>query len=294
MVSRLNIKREFSLSFNNLTMAGTVLGDESKSPMLCLHGWLDNAASFEIIAPFISERHLIALDFVGHGQSSHRTANHPYYIWDNVADIYNALEALNIDKIDILGHSMGASVAVLFAACFPEKVGRLFLIEGLAPLNYPADQLPHLMAKAIKKRVAISGRAPRSHIDLNTFINARANGYFPVTVTAAQLLVARGTRLDNDGYRWSSDPALLLPSVNRMGTAQITAFLQSIQIPVILYLAEQGLVDDQWREYFKYIKDLKVHTFAGNHHLHMQDKGARLIAQSLSESVQNSALLSAR
>ena len=283
MGNRLYIKREFSLNFNNLTMTGMVLGDESKVPILCLHGWLDNAACFEIIAPKIKDRHLIALDFIGHGQSSHRALNHPYYIWDNVTDLYSALEALKIDKIDILGHSMGASVAVLFAACFPEKVSRLYLIEGLAPLNYAADKLPLLMAKAIRKRVAAKSSPSRSHIDLNTFINARSNSFFPVSLTAAEMLVKRGTQADLNGYRWSSDPALLLPSINRMGIGQIEAFLQAIKVPVVLYLAEQGLVDDQWREYFKYVEQLKVHTFCGNHHLHMQEEGANLIAQSLSE-----------
>ncbi|NRA18885.1 MAG: alpha/beta fold hydrolase [Oceanospirillaceae bacterium] len=281
MGSRLNIKREFSINFNNLTMAGRVYGEGHKTPLLGLHGWLDNAASFEIIARQLPEVKLIALDFIGHGKSSHRCAHHPYYIWDNVTDLYCALQALDIEKIDILGHSMGASVAMLFAACFPEKVGRLWLIEGLAPLHYRADQLPNIMAGAIRKRVAVAGRRSRINPDINRLIDARASGHFPVSREAAKMLVNRGTVFGEGGYRWSSDPALLLPSINRMGIAQIEAFLQSLDMPVTLYLGDKGLLDAQWQQYFKHIKQLQQYTFTGNHHLHMQEHGASLIAKSI-------------
>jgi len=277
----LNKKREFSLNVNDLVMAGIGFGDENASPLLALHGWLDNAESFSMLAPKLANRQLIALDFIGHGKSSHRSASQGYYIWDNVTDVYCALDELGIDKIDILAHSMGASVAMLFAACFPERVGQLYLIEGLAPLNYPSSELPQLMAKAIRKKVAVSGRASRAQPDLSKLINARANGRFPLSKQAAAAIVGRGVKKESDGYRWSSDPALLLPSIHRMGLAQIESFLQSLTVPVTLYLADEGLVDEQWREYFKHVPQLQVCIFSGNHHLHLQEHGATEIAKAI-------------
>jgi len=269
------------LNFNDLLMTGVVFGDENAVPILGLHGWLDNAASFSMLAPQLTDRKVIALDFIGHGKSSHRNASQPYYLWDNVVDVYCALDELGIDKIDIMGHSMGASVAMLFAACFPERVGQLYLIEGLAPLNYPANELPQLMAKAIRKRIAVKGREARAQKDLSKLITARANGRFPLSQYAATLLVERGVTKESDGYRWSSDAALLLPSINRMDEAQIVAFLQSLKMNVSLYLADEGLVDDQWRKYFDYVPQLQVYTFRGNHHLHLQEHGAIQIAQAM-------------
>jgi len=279
----LNKKREFSLNFNDLLMAGVVFGDDNAVPVLALHGWLDNAESFSMLAPKLTDRKVIALDFIGHGKSSHRDASQPYYIWDNVADVCCALDELGFDKIDIMGHSMGASVAMLFAACFPERVGQLYLIEGLAPLSYPANELPQLMAKAIRKRMTVKGRQAHPQKDLFKLIAARANGRFPLSLYAAKLLVERGVTKMSDGYRWSSDPALLLPSINRMDEAQIIAFLQSLKVSVSLYLADEGLVDDQWRKYFDYVPKLHIYTFSGNHHLHLQERGAAQIAKAVLE-----------
>ena len=51
-------------------------------PTVGLHGWLDNANTFDRLAPLIPELNLVALDFAGHGLSNHRAEGvhyHPIY-----------------------------------------------------------------------------------------------------------------------------------------------------------------------------------------------------------------------
>ena len=54
-----------------LKIAGLATGDAHDPPVLMLHGWLDNAASFGGVMPLLPGRRLLAIDLPGHGESDH-------------------------------------------------------------------------------------------------------------------------------------------------------------------------------------------------------------------------------
>ena len=71
----MNGARELTLDLPHLRLAARAWGDPSLPPLLALHGWLDNAASFDRLAPLLCEHfHIVALDLPGHGRSGHRPA----------------------------------------------------------------------------------------------------------------------------------------------------------------------------------------------------------------------------
>jgi len=282
MVNTLNRKKDFTLNINGIKMTGVAYGDSRHPPMLALHGWLDNAASFALLAEQLPNRYLIALDFIGHGKSAHRCATTPYYIWDNVTEVYLAMQQLKLHSVDVIGHSMGASIAMLFAASFPSKVEKLYLIEGIAPLHYDVQQLPALMASAIRKRVRTGSKTPKRYPSVDALIKARMNARFPVSERAAQLLVERGSLEQEGEFIWSNDPALLLPSINRMCPEQIMSFLHTVEAKVHLFLAQEGLLSEQWQLYIQQLQKIQIDTFTGNHHLHMQESGAIAISKAIS------------
>ena len=281
MVNRLNKKNDFTLDINGIKMTGVAYGDSRCPPLLALHGWLDNAASFSLLAEQLPNRYMLALDFIGHGKSAHRAAATPYYIWDNVTEVYQAMRALKLGCVDVIGHSMGASIAMLFAASFPAKVKNLYLIEGIAPLHYDEEQLPALMASAIRKRVRAANKMQKRYPNMDALVQARMNGRFPVSEQAAKLLVERGALVQEDGFIWSNDGALLLPSINRMSPEQIQSFLRAVEAKVYLFLGDDGLLSEQWQLYIQQLRKLQINTFAGNHHLHMQKTGAIAIADAI-------------
>ena len=79
--------RTFSVTADGLTYAGVEWGDPDGYPILALHGWLDNALSFSVIAPFLNKYRLIALDLSGQGLSDHRSLDATYHIWDDVPQL---------------------------------------------------------------------------------------------------------------------------------------------------------------------------------------------------------------
>lgn len=272
---------EISFDVNGLTFKALASGPVDAPVILALHGWLDNAATFNELRPYFSEFRFIALDVAGHGRSDYRPDSMPYYIWDNVTDVLEVVEQISNEPLILMGHSMGASIASLFTASFADKVSQLILIEGLAPLVYEEEHLPELMADAIIKRKKMKQKSLRPYPSVEAAMEVRINGRWPVNAQGARWLVERGTTVAEDGVIWSSDPGVMLPSLLRMSETQVRSYMSSIQVPVTLYLGDQGLYEPFWQDRMDLIENLSVVTFKGNHHLHLYPEPARKIAEDI-------------
>jgi pimeloyl-ACP methyl ester carboxylesterase len=103
-------------------------GDESAPPLVLLHGsWLA-AAFYDAIARELgAERRVYALDQRGHGETDHAD-DYSWPLW--VEDIASFADDRNLERFDLVGHSMGADNALRFAGTHPERVRRLVLLEG--------------------------------------------------------------------------------------------------------------------------------------------------------------------
>ncbi len=270
--------KSWCFEVNGRKLAAMEWGDPDGEPVLALHGWLDNAASFTQLAPSLPQVRLIAIDLPGHGESDHRPEGTPYYIWDNIADVLAVADQLGLKRFSVLGHSMGATIAMLLAGSFAPRVKLLFLIEGLAPLVYASEELPELMAAALNKRARMGRRSPKPYVKFDQAVQARMQGRWPVSRQAATWLVERGLEQCEGGWCWRSDQALLLPSVVRLNEAQVEAFLVRISAPVLLVLGDQGIESTRMKRQMALLPDAQLHVLAGNHHLHLEADAAAEIA----------------
>jgi pimeloyl-ACP methyl ester carboxylesterase len=140
-------ERTFEVS-PGLHLAARVHGPDDGAPLLAMHGWLDNAATFDELAPLLPGRRIVALDFAGHGLSGRRVGA-PYHFIDYVADVAAVADLLGWQTFDLMGHSLGAGVAALLAGAWPERVRRLVLLEGLGPLTDDEARAPERMREAL-------------------------------------------------------------------------------------------------------------------------------------------------
>ncbi|WP_271273936.1 alpha/beta hydrolase [Aliamphritea hakodatensis] len=278
--------KERHFEVDGRSFAARQWGKESAPVLIALHGWLDNSASFNALAPLLDRYCVVALDFAGHGLSDYRPAGMAYYVWDNVPDVLAVAEQLQAKQFSILGHSMGAGVAALLAACYPEKVDRLLLIEGIGPVVTEAESAPGQLYRALQKRERIRNR------DVNTFCSreeavlARSNGRWPVSEQAAGWLAERGVSSRSaasgkDEYFWHHDPWLVLPSPVRLTETQVQYFLRKITAPVTLVLGDHGI--EQHPDRMACLKTCQVFHLAGGHHLHMEPETAKKVANSFAE-----------
>ena len=99
--------------------------------MLC-HGFLDVGASWQFVAAHWPRRHLIAPDWRGFGLSDW-SGNDNYWFPDYVADLDGIAKHVSPDApFDLVGHSMGAQAASLFAGARPDRVRKLVLMDDLS------------------------------------------------------------------------------------------------------------------------------------------------------------------
>jgi pimeloyl-ACP methyl ester carboxylesterase len=123
-------------------------GVGNSTKLLCFHGWLDNSNTFSAMAPYLAERgmEVTAVDLLGHGDSSHEK---PVHFTQYVCVARQILESMKYDKINLVGHSMGGSVALMLAGTYPELVEKLILIESFGVMVRDADDAAAVLRKSI-------------------------------------------------------------------------------------------------------------------------------------------------
>jgi|KBSMisStaDraftv2_1062788.scaffolds.fasta_scaffold34142_2 pimeloyl-ACP methyl ester carboxylesterase len=266
---------EVRIELADRTLAALTWGDRSLPPLIALHGWLDNAGSFARIAPLLaSKRHVVALDLRGHGRSSHLPPGVWYHYVDYFDDLRATLDHFGWPRAEFLGHSLGGTLASLFAATHPERVEQLLLVEALGPLTVePIDTLAQLR-RGVDERAAFAQRRPlRVFADVASAISLRMAAS-ALTEDAARALVERGVQVVDGGVVWSSDPRLTLASPQRYTEAQVLAMLAGIRAPTLLMLADPTtsyLPDAMMASRAAQVPDIEVVRLAGSHHLHLEE-----------------------
>ncbi|WP_111496028.1 alpha/beta fold hydrolase [Marinobacter bohaiensis] len=259
------------LTLAGLTWHGNVALPDSGIPILGLHGWLDNAATFTRVAPALGDiGPFYGIDLPGHGHSQHRSPGEHYSLLDYAADVVELIDHHFERPVAIVGHSLGGIIGTLVAASFPEKVDKLVMIDSLGPLSQAAGDSPGQLRKAIRKRLRGAGAAA-TYRTLEDAAKVRAGGLSPLSDEAAHLLVPRNLEEVDGGFRWRTDARLRFPSPGRLDEAQVHAFLQAIEAPTLLLRAESGLLGgrEKWQQRSQLIRNLQDVTVPGSHHCHL-------------------------
>jgi pimeloyl-ACP methyl ester carboxylesterase len=119
------------------------LAAHERPPLVLLHGWMDVGASFQFVVDALREqRFVIAPDWRGFGLSE-SPGTDCYWFPDYLADLDTLLDALlPAQPVDLLGHSMGGNVAMIYAGVRPERIRRLVNLEGFGMPETHADLAP--------------------------------------------------------------------------------------------------------------------------------------------------------
>ncbi len=276
--------KERNFNVNGLDFSAQHWPVENGIPVIALHGWLDNSASFTRLASHLKGVDLLALDLAGHGQTDHRVGFRPYHLWDDISEILQIADAMGWQKFSLLGHSRGAIIATFLAGAFPERVQQLALIEGVFTEPSDPNQAPEKLAQSINKTYALQHKPLRVFTSIDSAIKARINGLFPLSLGAAEALTTRGVKAAEGGYTWSTDQLLFAPSSISLSNEQINAFIEVVAEKSKVILAEDGLLNifPDYIDSLKNFPALDVERLAGGHHLHMEEQ-AKMVADIVSD-----------
>jgi pimeloyl-ACP methyl ester carboxylesterase len=262
--------RELRLRLPHLEVAARGWGPEGGHPVLALHGWLDNAASFDRLAPRLEGLLVVAVDLPGHGRSDRLPAGCGNHFVDWVAATLAIADALGWRQFSLLGHSMGAGISTLVPAVAAERIVRVVLLEGMGPLAEPADRAPQSLAEALAQEARLNGQEARVFPSIGAAVEARRRDS-DLDAASARLLVERGTVAVEGGVRFTHDPRLRTRSRVRFTEEQVLAFLREIACPVLAVRASQGwpFPADLVAARSAVVPDLRVVEVDGGHHVHL-------------------------
>jgi pimeloyl-ACP methyl ester carboxylesterase len=260
---------EFTITVKGMPVSGLRFG--AGKPLLALHGWLDNAASFSLLAPQLLGYEVFAVDLPGHGHSGHLPAGQHYHVWQGCEDVELIADALGLTDFVLMGHSMGAAIATLYTALFPERVSKLVLLDALGPLTHRVDEVVGNMRDAILSMKKINPEQ-RCLPDMSPFIESRLQGPLALSRRGAELIVGRAVEHTAQGVRWRSDKRLKNPSMLRLSDEQLHAYLAAIKAPVLGLFASDGIykapfIESRWQHL---TANKQLYWLQGGHHFHLE------------------------
>ena len=258
---------------DGLTYRGLAWGDTRKPLVFAIHGWLDNALSFAVLAPLLTNYRVISIDLSGHGLSSHRSADANYHIWDDIPQLMAVIDQLGVSGAHIVGHSRGAAVAGVLAVALDERCLSLTMLDGMISRSFENDNGAELFRTSLAERTKYMARPPRIFESVEQFIDSRSRYGF--TRENAEVLVPRALRCVDEGWLLLSDPKLFGSSTIRMSEETSDSLYQAMNFPVAAITGERGFfTSDEAQQRIAGIANFAPNfhrlTVPGPHHFHME------------------------
>lgn len=273
---------EINYTFDTMSLQGLSCGveDQKDNIVLCLHGWLDNAASFLPLIPYLQQslpdKKIVAIDWPGHGNSSHKSLDAHYHFIDWVYDLLQLFELNQWQQVDIVAHSMGGMVASAFAAAFPEKVRSLTLIDSIGFISTKAEQTTKQLRDGMLSRFKnnakqLNTQLKKLHLSTDSAIKARV-AVSDLQYEQAKILVKRGLLEEGQGFSWRTDSRLRNTSPYRLTLKQAQQFIRDIKCPVKLIYGSKGLdmVSSGLELFGPLFEQFSSVKLEGGHHVHME------------------------
>ena len=227
-------------------------------PLVLVHGWMDVGASWQFMvdafsSAFTAGRMIIAPDWRGFGQTGLAAAGYQadsYWFADYLADLDFLLDHYAPGQaVDLVGHSMGGNVAMLYAGVRPERIRRLVNLEGFGlPASRPS-QAPGRYAQWMDglKSLQHGDMALKSYADVGGVARRLMKTNPRLTPDKAEWLAGHWARPDAAG-QWQilGNPAHKIPSAQLYRVDEALEIYQRISAPVLAVEASSDSMSQWW------------------------------------------------
>ncbi len=242
--------------------------ERPRATCLLLHGFMDAAATFDLVAPAIVSLgagvRVVAPDLRGFGESDRVSGGGYYHFPDYVADVDALVREHVRGELFVVGHSMGGTVATLFTGARPERVAKLAVLEGLGPPDNEHDMAPLRMRKWLEELAAPPSSSPMTEEDAMRRL-ATSHPRVPREVLASRLPLLASRAADGT-YTWRFDPMHRTTSPMPFFAKVYAAYAARVSCPV-LYVSGGAL---GWRVPDE---DARLASFAHAKHVDIDEAG---------------------
>ncbi len=202
------------VSAHGVDLAVYEWGDETAPPLFLVHGGLDFAATWDLLAPRLAAAgwRVVAWDQRGHGDSEHAAL---YSFEADIRDAASVITGTTDAPAPLVGHSKGGSMVMQLADGAPQLVSHLVNLDGL-PSRRPQPDTPNhertrMLAADLEgwldhRRVTADLVRKPGTLDELARRRGRLNPRLPIEWL--RYLASIGARHDADGWRWKIDPSM--------------------------------------------------------------------------------------
>jgi pimeloyl-ACP methyl ester carboxylesterase len=252
-------KRKFRSEFvpiRNLQYHVQVWGEPSpdKTPLVMVHGWMDVAASYQFVVDAFKEDHyIIAPDWRGYGKTPSGEVDN-YWFPDYMADLDFLLDHYSPDKpVNLVGHSLGGNVVMLYGGVRPERIRRLVNLEGFGMPATTPDMAPARYAKWMDELKKLH----RGEMDLRAYdavsgVARRLMKTNPRLTQDKADWLARHWAEENAEGKWTilGQPAHKVISAHLYQSEEVLALYRRLNMPVLAVEASDNSLDLWWKGKF--------------------------------------------
>ncbi len=251
-------------------------GSADRPPLVLIHGGLDNAETWEDVATRLSDSfHVFALDLRGHGDSDWSSTG-DYLPESYLGDIARFLKDMPGWPARVVGHSMGARLALQLMGALPQSIQSLVAIEGMGSETTPPDSIDDTMRDWLEKRKnrargssaekmglwlqarLRSERKVAVHPDLESRIAKQlADRKKRLTRPQAELFVHTNMRKVEGGWSWKFDPMTRWQTANEQMQPQ-EPFWQAIEGPVLHLYGAQSWASPPGEDTLSLFRDARL------------------------------------
>lgn len=207
-------------------------------PILCIHGISANCRCWDLLAHALSPAYrIMAMDLRGRGRSAKPDSG--YCLESHVQDIRCLLDDLKIDRIVIMGHSLGAFIGLAFAAEHPERVEKLILVDGGGDLS--KEQLDKVFA-GIKPSLDRLGQV---FPDAAAYLSKMRQAVF---IQPWSKVIENYYRYEieqtADGVRTNITPAHIVEEADNVRKVKCADYYSRVTCSVLILRATEGLLNE--------------------------------------------------
>jgi pimeloyl-ACP methyl ester carboxylesterase len=248
------------VNIRNLSYHVQIWGTPSaeKVPLVLMHGWMDVAASYQFVVDALSHDHyVIAPDWRGYGQTDSGGVDN-FWFPDYLADLDFLLDHYAPQTpVNLVGHSMGGNVVMLYAGVRPERIRRLVNLEGFGMPATTPDQAPKRYARWMDELKQLH----RGELALRPYESADG---------VARRLMKTNPRLSLDKANWLAqhwaaanaqgewtilgEAAHKITNANLYQLPEVLEIYKNISMPVLAVEASDNSLDMWWKGKFKLLE----------------------------------------
>ncbi|XP_045498300.1 probable serine hydrolase [Colias croceus] len=266
-------------------VAGRWWGPRNKQPLIAIHGWQDNAGTWDNLIPMLpASTSVLAIDLPGHGNSSHYPTGMIYYVfWDGVVLLRRIVKHFKWEKISLIGHSLGGALSFMYAASYPDDVDKIICIDIASPAVRPPEIMVKATGWSINKILDYENLTEDKIpcYEYEEMIDIVLDAYKgSVSRDNCKVLMKRGMAptplsMKKRGFYFKRDPRLKVSGLGMMSIETALEYASQVKCKVLNIRAIPGQNWERLDYYMKVIEKLKQTAdvnyieVEGTHHVHL-------------------------